>query len=583
MMTSGDTEWVVRSIGVIGPGIVGMPMAALLAHANVRIGTVTPATVTVVQRRSPTSGWKVDAINRGESVIGGIEPALDVIVREAVRDGLLSASDDPLVLCDADVIIVCVQTDKQGIGPDYQPLYAALDGLILALQQRRADRPPPLIIFESTLAPSSMATLVRDRFAAAGLVDGVHVMLGNSPNRVMPGRLVERVAASDKLAGGLSPLAAQRIARLYGNIVTGGAMYPTSSLTAEIVKTLENAYRDVRIAFSTEVARACEAQNVDFFALRDAVNGTLAQSDGFSDDAATVPTGALLVPMIGVGGHCLPKDGILLWWRAQTAPSDSPGCPDPTTSLMLESRRINDSQPAWTMAMAERTLGSLAGRRVAVLGVAYRADADDTRNAPGLSLVRLLVEAGAEVRVHDPFVRPHDVNVAAAVPPGRLTSDLSVALRDADAVFVCVAHAPYRAGLTAQLESSTTCRVVVDGARVIDLEQLHARGMAACGVGRGSTAPSANFVSAVCAAFRAVELGVANEVDALVGYYDMQFRGPLETPCTYDDVRRLAATCPTTCALPAAGPVPSVHSPSGFTSRLVELAIAASRDAASVG
>ena len=582
-MAQSDQEWIVRSIGVIGPGIVGMPMAALLANARICIGTDTPATVTVVQRRSPTSGWKVDAINRGESVIGGIEPALDAIVGDAVRDGLLCASDDPRVLTDADVIMVCVQTDKDGIGPDYQPLYAALDGLIGALLLRAVDRPAPLIIFESTLAPSSMATLVRDRFAASGLVDGVHVLLGNSPNRVMPGRLVERVAASDKLAGGLSPLAATRIARLYRNVVTGGTMHPTSSLTAEIVKTLENAYRDVRIAFSTEVAQACEALNIDFFALRDAVNAKLAQSDGFSSDAASVPTGALLVPMIGVGGHCLPKDGVLLWWRAQTAPVSSPGRPDPSTSLILESRRINDDQPDWTMAMAERAIGALSGRKVAVLGVAYRADADDTRNAPGLSLVRLLLRAGADVHVHDPFVRSRDVNVAATVPPGRLTSDLATALLGAEAVFVCVAHEPYRAGLTSWLESLSTCRVVVDGARVIDLERLRACGMTACGVGRGSNRPPTELIDAVADAFRAVELGVANEVDALVRYYDGLFRGPLEEACTYEEVRRLAATCPTTCALPAPGPVSYVARRTGFSSRLVDLAVTASRVAATAG
>ena len=582
-MTGSDTAWVVRSIGVIGPGIVGMPMAALLARARIRIGTDAPATVTVVQRRSPTSGWKVDAINRGESVIGGIEPALDDIVRDAVRDGLLSASAAPGVLTDADVIIVCVQTDKDGLGPDYGPLNEALDGVIAALQHRAAGQSLPLVVFESTLAPSSMATLVRDRFAAGGLVDGVHLMLGNSPNRVMPGRLVERVAASDKLAGGLSPLAASRIARLYGHIVTGGTMHPTASLTAEIVKTLENAYRDVRIAFSTELARACEALDVDFFALRDQANARLAQSDGFSDNAAAVPTGALLVPMIGVGGHCLPKDGVLLWWRAQTAPSDAPGRPDPATSLILESRRINDAQPAWTMAMAERALGSLAGRPVAVLGAAYRADADDTRNAPGLSLVRLLVAAGADVRLHDPFVRPRDVNVAAVVPPGRLTADLSAALLGAEAVFVCVAHEPYRDGLASLIAASGTCRVVVDGARVVDLAQLKARGMAAHGVGRGSAAPPPGLVDAACAAFRAVEVGVANEVEALVRYYDAEFRGPDEVPCTYDDVRRLAETCPTTCLLPPSGRVPAAQAWPGFHSRLVELATLASRDTALVG
>ena len=95
------------------------------------------------------------------------------------------------------------------------------------------------------------------------------MLLGNSPNRVMPGRLVERVASSDKLVAGLDPRTPQLVAQLYRHIVTGGTVHPTSSLSAEIVKTLENAYRDVRIAFSAEVCRWCDANGIDFYALRD--------------------------------------------------------------------------------------------------------------------------------------------------------------------------------------------------------------------------------------------------------------------------------------------------------------------------
>ncbi len=86
------TAWTVRKIAVVGPGIVGMPMAAMLAHARIREGSTEPAKVVVVQRNSPTSGWKVDAINAGKSPIGGVEPDLDRVVKESVAAGLLSAA-----------------------------------------------------------------------------------------------------------------------------------------------------------------------------------------------------------------------------------------------------------------------------------------------------------------------------------------------------------------------------------------------------------------------------------------------------------------------------------------------------------
>ena len=99
-----EKTWKIEKIGVIGPGIVGMPMAGMLAHARIKIGTDKPAKVVVVQRNSRNSGWKVDAINSGKSVIGGIEPNLDDITHESVKAGILSASSDFSVLSDADVI-----------------------------------------------------------------------------------------------------------------------------------------------------------------------------------------------------------------------------------------------------------------------------------------------------------------------------------------------------------------------------------------------------------------------------------------------------------------------------------------------
>jgi UDP-N-acetyl-D-mannosaminuronic acid dehydrogenase len=196
-LTLDPPRWTVNKIAVVGPGIVGMPMAAMLAHARIREGSTEPARVLVVQRNSPTSGWKVDAINQGRSPIGGVEPDLDRIVKESVEAGLLTAAHDYDALSDADLILISVQTDKKGNEPDYGPLFEALTGIAQALGRKPAGN-IPLIVFESTLAPSSMATVIKDHFARHGLIEGRDILLGNSPNRVMPGRLVERVADSTR-------------------------------------------------------------------------------------------------------------------------------------------------------------------------------------------------------------------------------------------------------------------------------------------------------------------------------------------------------------------------------------------------
>src|SRR6185312_5331342 len=149
--------WEIKKIGVIGPGIVGMPMAAMLAKARIKIGSEDPAKVVIVQRDSVNSGWKVAAINSGKSVIGGIEPELDDITHEAVKAGILSASSDFSVLSDADVILVSIQTDKneEGFEPDYGPMFGGLDKLAEALKNKPSSK-IPLVIFESTLAPTTM-------------------------------------------------------------------------------------------------------------------------------------------------------------------------------------------------------------------------------------------------------------------------------------------------------------------------------------------------------------------------------------------------------------------------------------------
>lgn len=541
-----------RLIGVIGPGIVGMPMAALLARAELRRGA-DGGRVLVVQRASATSGWKVDAINAGRSPIGGVEPQLQEIVAEGVAGGRLGASHRVDDLADAYAVLVCVQTDKRGIGPDYDPLYEALDALALAFKRRRAGTPPPLVIIESTLAPSSMTTIVRERFASHGLVEGRDVRLGNSPNRVMPGRLVERVATSDKLVAALAADTAAEIAMLYRGIVTAGTVHVTNSLTAEIVKTLENAYRDVRIAFSAEVVRWCDARDVDFFALRDRVNAELHLEDAASKDPSVVPSGGLLVPTVGVGGHCLPKDGILLWWRRLEAND-----PAAARSLILESRHINDESPAATLALAERHLGPARGRRIAVLGAAYRFDSEDTRNSPSLSFVEVALAAGAKVRLHDPYVQPHDQNLVRRGLAPHFTNDLAAALADAEWIVIATGHQAYANDVPALLAKAPQAKGVVDASNLWRAAMLAGTGLGYCGIGRGTTPPDATLVRGVAAAFREVESAVSAEVDALAAYLSARYAPDAFSKADAREVRRLAATCVTGCSLPEppASPLP---------------------------
>jgi UDP-N-acetyl-D-mannosaminuronic acid dehydrogenase len=559
------SSWRLEKIAVIGAGIVGVPMAALLAEARVRQGTDKPARVVLIQRNSATSGWKVPAINSGRSPIGGIEPRLDGIIAETVSQGTLSASHNYADLRDADVILVCVQTDKAGFGPDYGPLFAALDMTAKELLRRPAGK-IPLVIFESTLAPTSMGTLIRERFSRYGLEQGRDILLGNSPNRVMPGRLVERIISSDKVIGGLDPLTPRLIRALYANVVRKGGLHLTNSLTAEIIKTLENAYRDVRIAFSAEIARYCDDRDISFYEVRDQVNQRLAWSDAASSDSGAVPSGGVLVPTIGVGGHCLPKDGILLLWRKIEAGFDM------KESLILESRRINDESPAEVIRLAERHFGDLSGKAVALLGAAYRPDSEDTRNSPALVLARQLRSKKCAVRIHDPYVRPGDQNLTGSALADCFTRDLEKAISEAEYILLGTAHRCYFDDLHVWIDAAPRLKGIFDGCNLLRRADLEGRKTKYEGIGRGRKSPPPQFVNFADKGFQAVERGFSAEVQSFVDFANETYAGENFGRVDFRQVQRIAGTCATGCNIVDPGPVGRIRPYGRFLPRLVRCA-----------
>jgi UDP-N-acetyl-D-mannosaminuronic acid dehydrogenase len=556
--------WKIEKIGVIGPGIVGMPMAAMLAHARIKIGTDQPAKVIIIQRESVNSGWKVNAINNGKSVIGGIEPELDPITRDAVEAGILSASSDFSVLSDADVVLVSVQTDKKGFEPDYGPMFGALEKLGEALKNKPASK-IPLIIFESTLAPTTMDTLFREHFKKYGLEEGKDILLGNSPNRVMPGRLVERIRESDKLAGGLHPETPRLISKLYKHIVTKAEVFQTNSLTAEIVKTLENAYRDVRIAFSTEIVRYCDTNNIDFYKVREKVNEMLAQSDNATNDPNAVPSGGLLIPMLGVGGHCLPKDGILLWWRNIQKGNDT------SSSLILASRLINDDSPAYTFKQAEKKFGDLHDKKIALLGVAYRFNSEDTRNSPTLTLANYLRDNHVNYIMHDPYVKSEDQNLLKYNQQDHITQDINKALEFADYVFICTAHKEYIDNFEV-ITSGKNIRGVMDACNIYSNQQFDNGTIQYSGIGRGTNEPEDDFIDFAYDSFRAVEKGVGHELLGLINFYNENYANDEYNQVKFSDVQRLAKTCSTGCEIADPDPIDSIPVFEGFSSLLAQKA-----------
>jgi UDP-N-acetyl-D-mannosaminuronic acid dehydrogenase len=272
----------------------------------------------------------------------------------------------------------------------------------------------------------------------SGLDAAADLLLVHCPERVMPGKLLANLKACDRVIGGWTREAAEAAQVLYKRIVAG-RLDVTNELTAEIVKTAENAYRDVQIAFANELALLCESVGADVWIVRELINRS--------------PGRQVHYPGAGVGGHCVPKDPWLL-----IAGAGDPYAP----RLIPTARAINDSMPHHVTSLVVQGLQAHgrepAGSIVTVLGYAYLENSDDDRNSPSAALVADLRGMGAEVRIHDPRVLPY---ASARMDPVALA-------READAVVLMVAHHEYRSLDLEALRHSMRTPVLVDGRHVID-------------------------------------------------------------------------------------------------------------------
>jgi len=421
-----------QSIVVIGMGYVGIPCAALLADVD-------GFQVTGVQRRSERSGWKIDCLNAGKCPFEGNEPGLaELLYRVAVQKKTFRVTEDFAVCLDADVILIDVQTPTDN---DHVPHYASLRQA--SEQVGRYLQPGTLVIIESTVAPGTTQHVVQPILEqTSGLKaeqgDGSRIThpasrfyLAFSYERVMPGKLLEYLVNFPRVVGGVDAESTRRAVELYRHIVRQ-EITPTDILTAEMAKVVENAYRDVNIAFANEVALACECMGVDVYKVRELINAR--------------PDRHMHLPGAGVGGHCLPKDPWLLKYGIETYGRSNFEIRNSEFELIPLARRINDGMPLHMVELIEEALEEagvkLAGSKVAVLGVAYLEDSDDTRNTPAAALCSLLQARGAQVVAHDPYVRQQDW-VEAGGTGILLTRDLTAALTGADCAAIVTRHRAY--------------------------------------------------------------------------------------------------------------------------------------------
>lgn len=375
-MNQGNSDQAVRliggidaktvTVGVVGLGYVGLPLAVELA----------------------TSGFKVlgfdisepvcEHINRGESHIKDIDSS---DLAKFVKAQMIYATTDMSRLAECDAISVCVPTPLgKTRDPDVSYVVAATEAINASL------RVGQLVILESTTYPGTTRELMLPTLEAHGLRVGIDFFLCFSPERVDPGNEVWKVRNTPKVLGGLTPTCLDVGYALYSHVMDN-IVTVSSPEAAELAKLLENTFRAVNIALVNEMAQVCDRLNVDVFEVIEA--------------AATKPFGFMkFTPGPGIGGHCIPLDPHYLAWKMKTL--------NYKTRMIELAGEVNSEMPEFVVEKVQDALNKhqkpVNGSRILVLGVAYKRDIDDLRESPALDVIRLLEEKGAVVVFHDPFV-----------------------------------------------------------------------------------------------------------------------------------------------------------------------------------
>jgi UDP-N-acetyl-D-glucosamine dehydrogenase len=398
------------TVGVIGLGYVGLPLAVAFAQEGCEVVAV------------DVDSRKVQAIEAGESYIEDVPSEL---LREVAPR--IHASTRYSRLAKADAVLICVPTPlTANREPDLGPLVDSTRALADVLQAGQ------LVVLESTTYPGTTRERVLPLLEESGLAAGRDFHLAFSPERVDPGRTDYTLRNTPKVIGGLTERCSARAHELYGLICDH--LVPVSTPeAAELTKLLENIFRSVNIALVNELAMLTDRMGIDVWEVVDA--------------AATKPYGFMrFEPGPGMGGHCLPVDPFYLSWRAREF--------DMSTEFIELAGKVNQQMPYHCAAKVQRALNQaglpLKGARVAVLGVSYKPGVGDIRESPALKIISLLRAQGAEVSYHDPHVPSLSEFDLESVP-------LQELIADADLALIVTAHPGVDHAMVAQ-----RARVVLD-------------------------------------------------------------------------------------------------------------------------
>lgn len=359
-------------IGIIGLGYVGLPLAVEFAKSGFSVTGF------------DTNDKRVSQVNKKSSYI------LDVSskdVADLVSAGKLKATGDRKLLNKMDVIIICVPTPlRKTKEPDISFILSATEDIAASLRKGQ------LIILESTTYPGTTEEVILTKLGADGLKVGKDFFLAFSPERVDPGNPKYKTKDIAKVVGGITATCTELTKSVYSQIIKD-VIAVSDTRSAEMVKLLENTFRAVNIGLINELALMCNKMNLDIWEIIEA--------------AKTKPFGFMpFYPGPGLGGHCLPCDPIYLSWKARTHGFEA--------RLIELAAEINSYMPHYVVdriiAALNENKKALKGSKIFVIGITYKKDINDMREAPSFAIINSLVEKEAKVQYYDPLIPSFEVD-----------------------------------------------------------------------------------------------------------------------------------------------------------------------------
>lgn len=393
------------TVAFVGLGYIGLPTAVVMANAGVNVIGV------------DVNEENVERINRGEVTI--VEPGLEEALTKAIASGNFRATTDQV---HADCYIIAVPTpfnDDHSIDMKY--IYSAAEAIAPKLEGGE------LIVLESTSPPQTthrMAARILERRpdlvadGTPGESDKPVIYFAHCPERILPGHAMEELRTNDRIIGGQTETAIRKATEVYASFCEG-KLLPTDDVTAEMAKLTENSFRDVNIAFANELSLITDKLGINVWKLIELANHH--------------PRVNILQPGPGVGGHCIAVDP---WFIVAADPENS--------KLIHTARLVNDGKPSWVIEQVKQAISGKADQKVAVLGLAFKADIDDLRESPALDITVRLAEEMEDARLF--AVEPNISEL-----PKRLRgfenielTTVDEALQQADTVLLLVDHKEFK-------------------------------------------------------------------------------------------------------------------------------------------